>query len=238
MLEIHSYLTLAPLRSEASQRSQTFLFLWTFKKWLDQTFTFIIIWTKCYVFYRIILQKQLHLYEGISTLLGTEATWMRMGISGLLQDQMISYYLLGNFLFHICMSTYQAFWGESIAHPYEFLSCFPSYRIGPFEVESALIEHPSIAESAVVSSPDPIRGEVKNKQTKNKKRNPKPDHLDLQLYWSSKCILQSFVCYMHIRGCDFPVSAQVDLEIPSSVTSLPYLFETRSPPETGTHCLG
>nr|XP_048316507.1 acyl-coenzyme A synthetase ACSM3, mitochondrial isoform X2 [Myodes glareolus] len=34
------------------------------------------------------------------------------------------------------------------------------YRIGPFEVESALIEHPSIAESAVVSSPDPVRGEV------------------------------------------------------------------------------
>ncbi|XP_003478237.1 acyl-coenzyme A synthetase ACSM3, mitochondrial isoform X1 [Cavia porcellus] len=34
------------------------------------------------------------------------------------------------------------------------------YRIGPFEVESALMEHPSVAESAVVSSPDPIRGEV------------------------------------------------------------------------------
>ncbi|CAO2583031.1 Acyl-coenzyme A synthetase ACSM3, mitochondrial [Lemmus lemmus] len=34
------------------------------------------------------------------------------------------------------------------------------YRIGPFEVESALLEHPSIAESAVVSSPDPVRGEV------------------------------------------------------------------------------
>ncbi|KAM7329246.1 hypothetical protein ACRRTK_010859 [Alexandromys fortis] len=34
------------------------------------------------------------------------------------------------------------------------------YRIGPFEVESALIEHPSISESAVVSSPDPVRGEV------------------------------------------------------------------------------
>ncbi|XP_012997375.1 acyl-coenzyme A synthetase ACSM3, mitochondrial isoform X2 [Cavia porcellus] len=33
------------------------------------------------------------------------------------------------------------------------------YRIGPFEVESALMEHPSVAESAVVSSPDPIRGE-------------------------------------------------------------------------------
>lgn len=34
------------------------------------------------------------------------------------------------------------------------------YRIGPFEVESALIEHHAVAEAAVVSSPDPIRGEV------------------------------------------------------------------------------
>ena len=34
------------------------------------------------------------------------------------------------------------------------------YRIGPFEVESALIEHPAVAESAVVSSPDAQRGEV------------------------------------------------------------------------------
>ena len=34
------------------------------------------------------------------------------------------------------------------------------YRIGPFEVESALIEHHAVAEAAVVSSPDPVRGEV------------------------------------------------------------------------------
>lgn len=34
------------------------------------------------------------------------------------------------------------------------------YRIGPFEVESALVEHPAVAEAAVVASPDPIRGEV------------------------------------------------------------------------------
>jgi acetyl-CoA synthetase len=32
------------------------------------------------------------------------------------------------------------------------------YRIGPFEVESALMEHPAVAEAAVVGSPDPIRG--------------------------------------------------------------------------------
>lgn len=34
------------------------------------------------------------------------------------------------------------------------------YRIGPFEVESALLEHDAVAESAVVASPDPDRGEV------------------------------------------------------------------------------
>ena len=34
------------------------------------------------------------------------------------------------------------------------------YRIGPFEVESALIEHPAVAESAVVASPDATRGFV------------------------------------------------------------------------------
>lgn len=34
------------------------------------------------------------------------------------------------------------------------------YRIGPFEVESALIEHPAVAESAVVASPDETRGEI------------------------------------------------------------------------------
>jgi acyl-coenzyme A synthetase/AMP-(fatty) acid ligase len=34
------------------------------------------------------------------------------------------------------------------------------YRIGPFEVESALVEHPAVIESAVVASPDPVRGEI------------------------------------------------------------------------------
>jgi acetyl-CoA synthetase/medium-chain acyl-CoA synthetase len=35
-----------------------------------------------------------------------------------------------------------------------------SYRIGPFEVESALVEHPAVAEAAVVGKPDPLRGEI------------------------------------------------------------------------------
>jgi acyl-coenzyme A synthetase/AMP-(fatty) acid ligase len=35
-----------------------------------------------------------------------------------------------------------------------------AYRIGPFEVESALLEHPAVLESGVVGKPDPIRGQI------------------------------------------------------------------------------
>ncbi|RPF49077.1 acetyl-CoA synthetase [Hydrogenoanaerobacterium saccharovorans] len=34
------------------------------------------------------------------------------------------------------------------------------YRIGPFEVESALVEHPAVVECAITGAPDPIRGQV------------------------------------------------------------------------------
>ena len=35
-----------------------------------------------------------------------------------------------------------------------------AYRIGPFEVESALAEHHAVAEVAVVASPDEVRGQI------------------------------------------------------------------------------
>ena len=35
-----------------------------------------------------------------------------------------------------------------------------SWQAGPFEVESVLNQHDAVAESAVISSPDPVRGEV------------------------------------------------------------------------------
>jgi acetyl-CoA synthetase len=34
------------------------------------------------------------------------------------------------------------------------------HLVGPFEVESALLRHPAVAESAAVSKPDPTYGEV------------------------------------------------------------------------------
>ncbi len=33
-------------------------------------------------------------------------------------------------------------------------------RVGPFEVESALVEHPSVIEAGVIGKPDPMRGEI------------------------------------------------------------------------------
>jgi len=33
-------------------------------------------------------------------------------------------------------------------------------RVGPFEVESALVSHPKIAEAGVIGKPDPVRGEI------------------------------------------------------------------------------
>ncbi len=35
-----------------------------------------------------------------------------------------------------------------------------SYRISPFEVESALAEHPAVVESAVIGKDDPVRGQI------------------------------------------------------------------------------
>jgi acetyl-CoA synthetase len=34
------------------------------------------------------------------------------------------------------------------------------YRIGPFEIESVLLEHPDVAEAAVVGKPDALRGQI------------------------------------------------------------------------------
>jgi acyl-coenzyme A synthetase/AMP-(fatty) acid ligase len=49
------------------------------------------------------------------------------------------------------------------------------YRIGPFEVESALLSHPAVAEAAVVSAPDPERGSVVRAVVVLRDRDPGPE---------------------------------------------------------------
>jgi acyl-coenzyme A synthetase/AMP-(fatty) acid ligase len=46
------------------------------------------------------------------------------------------------------------------------------YRIGPFEVESALLSHPAVAEAAAVASPDPERGSVVRAVVVPREREP------------------------------------------------------------------
>uniref|UniRef100_UPI003B96F3C3 AMP-binding enzyme n=1 Tax=Lysinibacillus fusiformis TaxID=28031 RepID=UPI003B96F3C3 len=33
-------------------------------------------------------------------------------------------------------------------------------RVGPFEVESKLLEHPDVIEAGVIGKPDPVRGDI------------------------------------------------------------------------------
>jgi acetyl-CoA synthetase/medium-chain acyl-CoA synthetase len=55
------------------------------------------------------------------------------------------------------------------------------YRIGPFEVESALLTHPAILESAVVASPDPVRGSIVKAFIKLKPGQPPSEALAKQI---------------------------------------------------------
>jgi acyl-coenzyme A synthetase/AMP-(fatty) acid ligase len=54
------------------------------------------------------------------------------------------------------------------------------YRIGPFEVESALLSHPAVAEAAAVAAPDPERGAVVRAIVVPREREPS-DELALEL---------------------------------------------------------
>lgn len=66
------------------------------------------------------------------------------------------------------------------------------YRIGPFEVESALIEHPAVMEAAVVGAPDPNRYQlVKAYVILNQGHEPSRD-LALELFKHTITILPKF----------------------------------------------
>ena len=50
--------------------------------------------------------------------------------------------------------------GGALAARSDDLIISAGYRIGPFEVESALVSHPAVAEAAVIAAPDDERGSV------------------------------------------------------------------------------
>jgi acetyl-CoA synthetase/medium-chain acyl-CoA synthetase len=55
------------------------------------------------------------------------------------------------------------------------------YRIGPFEVESALIEHPAVVEAAVVGQPDAMRGYIVKAFVVLRKEHPPNEELKAEL---------------------------------------------------------
>jgi acetyl-CoA synthetase len=55
------------------------------------------------------------------------------------------------------------------------------HLIGPFEVESALMEHPAVAEAGVIGKPDPVVGEVVKAFVSLKKEFPPSEELKSQL---------------------------------------------------------
>ncbi|HEY7949292.1 MAG TPA: AMP-binding protein, partial [Solirubrobacterales bacterium] len=52
------------------------------------------------------------------------------------------------------------------------------YRIGPFEVESALLSHPAVAEAAAVAAPDPERGAIVRAIVVLRERQPSSELAD------------------------------------------------------------
>jgi len=55
------------------------------------------------------------------------------------------------------------------------------HLVGPFEIESALLEHPAVAESAAVGKPDPINMEVVKAFIALKPGNQKSDDLTMDI---------------------------------------------------------
>ncbi|MBE8539883.1 AMP-binding protein [Geoglobus acetivorans] len=66
------------------------------------------------------------------------------------------------------------------------------YRVGPFEVESALIEHPAVAEAAVVGSPDPVRYQLVKAFVILKPGHEPSRELALELFQHCRNILARF----------------------------------------------
>jgi acetyl-CoA synthetase/4-hydroxybutyrate---CoA ligase (AMP-forming) len=66
------------------------------------------------------------------------------------------------------------------------------YRVGPFEVESALVEHPAVVEAAVVGSPDPKRYQLVKAYVILKQGQQPSKELALELFKHTIDVLAKF----------------------------------------------
>jgi acetyl-CoA synthetase len=78
------------------------------------------------------------------------------------------------------------------------------YRISPFELESALIEHEAVAEAAVVPSPDPVRGVVPKAFLILKPGHQGSRELGLQIFQFVRRRLASYKRVRRIEFSDLP----------------------------------
>ncbi len=74
------------------------------------------------------------------------------------------------------------------------------YKISPFELESVLIEHPAVLESAVVPSPDPVRMAVPKAYIKLVEGIPKTKETALSILEYAK---ENLSAYLRIRKVSF-----------------------------------
>jgi acetyl-CoA synthetase len=78
------------------------------------------------------------------------------------------------------------------------------YRISPFELESALIEHPQIVECAVVPSPDPIRSAVPKAFVILQSRVEPTREIALSIFQHIRKVLAPFNRIRRIEFSDLP----------------------------------
>lgn len=76
------------------------------------------------------------------------------------------------------------------------------HMVGPFEVENVLMEHPAVAETAVVGKPDPMLGELVKAFVTLKKNYKASDELNLELKGFARERLGSAVAPREIEFAD------------------------------------
>ena len=74
------------------------------------------------------------------------------------------------------------------------------YRIGPFDVESVLVTHPSVVEAAVIGTPDEIRGEVLEAFVVLREGTPATEELAVEL---QQLVKTGFAAHAYPRRIHF-----------------------------------